>query len=468
VTSDPRRQLAYWHTLVRSLGTEDQAGALDGVLGEVVDTLNVPRLILDERASVDQVVRQDPKRLGPLARLPDPDEAPAAPDDALVRELLVLKAIRNVFSAGTGETVTAEEYTRWQQDVRTLEIAFGVAPGELLGGRGAGGGTGRGTGTGGGPATGHSEVEAALREIGRGRGLLATPEIKAGLQGLEKRLIDKMALPELLKDPKLAARLTPSMALTEQLLRSKDLLEGPALGQAKKLIRRFVDELADVLAREVASASKGPVDRSVPPKRTFRNLDLKRTLWANLTHWDPQSGRLMVDRFYFRHRTKKVDKTRLIVVVDQSGSMVPAMVNCTILASIFAGLPKVDAFLVAYDTRAVDLTPWVSDPFEVLLRTKLGGGTDGTCALPHVVGHITDPRNTVVAWISDFYDNRALMPAFTALVRSGVRFIPVGSVSTSGYFSVDAWFRQELAALGTPVLSGSLKSLVRELKAALP
>jgi uncharacterized protein with von Willebrand factor type A (vWA) domain len=191
-------------------------------------------------------------------------------------------------------------------------------------------------------------------------------------------------------------------------------------------------------------------------------------LWSNLTNYDPKTGRLMVDRFYFRHRAKKLNKTRLIVVVDQSGSMVPAMVNCTILASIFAGLPKIDANLIAYDTRAVDLSPWVSDPFEVLLRTTLGGGTDGTCALPHLLGYVSDPRNTVVAWISDFYDNRALMPAFTALVRSGVRFIPVGSVSTSGYFAVDAWFRQELAALGTPVLSGSLRSLVRELKAALP
>ena len=148
--------------------------------------------------------------------------------------------------------------------------------------------------------------------------------------------------------------------------------------------------------------------------------------------------------------------------------MVPAMVNCTILTSIFAGLPKVDAHLVAYDTNALDLSPWVADPFEVLLKTRLGGGTDGTCAMPIVLGKIDDPRNTVVVWISDFYDNRRLMPMFTSLVRSGVSFIPVGSVSSSGYFSVDDWFRSELKALGNPILSGSLKTLVKELKAALP
>ena len=52
--------------------------------------------------------------------------------------------------------------------------------------------------------------------------------------------------------------------------------------------------------------------------------------------------------------------------------------------------------------------------------------------------------------------------------QSGVTFIPVGSVSTSGYFSVDSWFRKELKQLGTPILSGSLKTLIRELKSALP
>ncbi len=457
--SDTRRQLVYWHSLLRALGTEEQAPSLDAALGGVVDDLGVPKLILDERSSVDQVIRQDPARLGPLASLPGEDVQEPA-DDALIRAMLVLKAVRNVFTAGGGETVTAEEYTRWQNDVRALEGAMGLAPGALLGGRG--------TGTGAGPATTHAEVEAAMAEIGRGRGLLAEGEIRAGLQGMEKKLIDKMALPDLLKDPKLAARLTPSMALTEQLLRSKDLLDGPALGQAKKLIRRFVDELAEVLLREVAAASRGPIDRSVPPRRSFRNLDLKRTIWTNLPNWDAKNGRLMVDRLTYRHRVTKSEKTRLIVVVDQSGSMVPAMVNCTILASIFAGLPKIEASLIAYDTRALDLSPWVHDPFEVLLRTQLGGGTDGTCALPFVMPYITNPKTTVVVWISDFYDNRALMPAFTAMVRSGLRFIPVGSVSTSGYFSVDSWFRDELKALGTPVLSGSLRTLVRELKAALP
>ena len=107
---------------------------------------------------------------------------------------------------------------------------------------------------------------------------MSEPEIQAGLQGIEKRLIDRMHLREVLKDAKLAAKLTPSMALTEQLLRDKDNLSGPALRHAKALIKRFVDELGDVLAREVMSSATGEIDRSSAAEaRMFRNLDLKRT-----------------------------------------------------------------------------------------------------------------------------------------------------------------------------------------------
>ncbi|MDH5676546.1 MAG: hypothetical protein OEZ06_30790 [Myxococcales bacterium] len=108
------------------------------------------------------------------------------------------------------------------------------------------------------------------------------------------------------------------------------------------------------------------------------------------------------------------------------------------------------------------------DPLEVLLRTQLGGGTDGMCVALYVQDSIVDPENTVVAWISDFYDNRDLLPWFQAIKQSGVSFVPVGSVSSSGYFSVDGWFRAELKAMGTPVLSGSLKTVIRELRAVLP
>ncbi|OSP40950.1 VWA containing CoxE family protein, partial [Streptomyces sp. 13-12-16] len=333
----------------------------------------------------------------------------------------------------------------------------GCRPGELRGGGNrAGGGQGAGpTGTGfGGPAPDLSRL---------------IPGIGPELGSIEAGLVKRMHLREVLADPALASRLTPSMSLIEQLLRDKNNLSGVALANAKALIRRYVDEVTEVLRTQVEKATVGELDRSVPPKRVYRNLDLDRTIWKNLTNWDPEEERLYVDRLYYRHTSRKTTPQRLIVVVDQSGSMVDSMVNCTILASIFAGLPKVDVHLIAYDTQALDLTPWAHDPFETLLRTKLGGGTDGTVAMALAQPKIAEPRNTVVVWISDFYEWRTdeLFESMAAVHRSGAKFIPVGSVTSSGRGSVNPWFREKFKDLGTPVISGHIKKLVHELKTFL-
>jgi hypothetical protein len=157
---------------------------------------------------------------------------------------------------------------------------------------------------------------------------------------------------------------------------------------------------------------------------------------------------------------------QLIVVVDQSGSMLDSMVNCAILASIFAGLPRVEAHLIAYDTRMIDLTEYVHDPFEVLLRTNLGGGNDWRVAMEPVKAKIREPRHTAVVWISDFYEIyvEQLMAECKALKESGVHFMPVGSVTSTGYFSVNQWFKQQFKEMGTPVISGSVSKLIKEIK----
>ncbi|MGW0507175.1 VWA domain-containing protein [Micromonospora sp. NPDC003241] len=453
-----RRQVLYWRLLGRIFDPDEQP-TLESASMAVVEDLGLPAALLDPSVSVDTVVQRFPEVADELRGLlaetgPNPEteanpdaeagteaevasaevasaDGPHQPGEAEVRRAaLVSKVLLNVFATGAG-SVTAGQLARWQADAGWFEQALGTAPGEL-------------------------------RRQGTGLG--------ATLAGIEGDLVRRMRLREVLADPTLARQLTPSMSLIEQLLRDKSNLSGVALANAKALIRRFVDEVAEVLRTQVEQTSVGSIDRSVPPKRVYRNLDLDRTIWQNLTNWSPEDERLYVDRLYYRQTARKTTPSRLIVVVDQSGSMVDSMVNCTILASIFAGLPKVDVHLIAYDTRALDLTPWVHDPFEVLLRTNLGGGNDGPVAMAMARPKIVEPKNTVMVWISDFYEFGRSQPLFDgieAVHRSGVRFIPVGSVSSSGQQSVNPWFRQRLKDLGTPVVSGHIRKLVFELKSFL-
>lgn len=449
---DNRRQVLYWRLLARLFDSEEQA-ALESASVAVVEDIGLPSALLDPNVAVDSVVQRHPELAAEFDGLMAPEAEDSRDKAAEVRRAaLVSKVLLNVF-APAPPTVTAEQLSRWQADAGWLERALGCRPGELRGGRRGGAPTGLG-GTGGGGAP---DLSTLLPAIG--------PE----LGGIEADLVKRMHLREVLADPALAAKLSPSMSLIEQLLRDKDNLSGVALANAKSLIRRYVDEIAEVLRTQVEKASTGKVDRSVPPKRVFRNLDLDRTIWKNLTNWSPDEERLYVDRLYYKQTAKKTTPQRLIAVVDQSGSMVDSMVNCAVLASIFAGLPKVDVHLIAYDTQALDLTPWVHDPFETLLRTNLGGGNDGMVAMALTQPKIAEPANTVVVWISDFYETRVeqLFESMAAIHRSGAKFIPVGSVTSAGRGSVNPWFRERFKDLGTPVISGHITKLVHELKTFL-
>lgn len=438
-----RRQVLYWRLLAQ-LFDPDERPTLEAASVAVVDDIGLPAALLDPGTSVDTVVQRFPHLEsafdGLLSDLTD-EQPGAEPADGYDRDAevrraaLVSKLLLNVLATGTGE-VTAGQLARWQSDAGWLERACGCRPGELRG-----------------STPGHRQDSAH--------------RLGPVLAGIEGDLVRRMRLREVLADDRLAGQLPPSMSLIEQLLRDKSNLDGAALANAKILIRRYVNEVAEVLRTQVAQASAGQIDRSIPPRRTYANLDLDRTIWKNLPNWNPEDEKLYVDRLFYRRTAKRITPARLIVVVDQSGSMVDSMVNCTILASIFAGLPKVDVHLIAYDTRALDLTAWVHDPFEVLLRTTLGGGNDGPVAMAMARPKIADSRNTVLVWISDFYEfdrSQALYEQIEAVHRSGVRFIPVGSVNSSGSQSVNPWFRQRLKDLGTPVISGHIRKLVTELK----
>jgi hypothetical protein len=517
------RQILYWRLISSVFELNDKHPGFNRMAGDIAKDLAMPDLILDPGVAIDTLLQRFPDLRPafeaelPIQRTPEDDEdasagdgeeaneasgeetadasgqtsgqtsgeesadasagasagesgaskeagaasaTATAADDAigpgpdgkarLKRALVYSKLLLNAFGPNTQKkSISATDYAQWTKDLGWLEQSFGYGPGALRG-RARGGGGGAGTGPGGGGGRPVSEEE-----------------LRAGFSAMEGDLIKRMALREVLKDSELARKLTPSMPLVEQLLRDKANLSGEALANAKMLIRAYVDQLAEVLKLKVEQAAKGKIDRSVPPKRIFRNLDLKRTVWKNLTNYNTAEKRLYVDRLFYRRTSTKKQPTRLIVVVDQSGSMVDAMVQSTILASIFTGLPNVDVHLVAFDTRVIDLTPWVRDPFEVLLRTDLGGGTLIHQALVEASQKIVEPKNTAMVLISDFYEggsDQVLLDYIIGLKGSGVHFIPVGALTSSGYFSVSEFFRTRLKELGMPILSGAVTKLIQELR----
>jgi Mg-chelatase subunit ChlD len=249
---------------------------------------------------------------------------------------------------------------------------------------------------------------------------------------LERELIQRRGIRDLLEQPKLLEKIEPNVELVKVILTHKDLLTPQTRVLARKIIDKVVQELREKMKVQVESAITGALRRDRhSPRRVFRNLDLKTTLRRNLKHYDGESGKLLVNDLFFFAAERKRRPWHVIVTVDQSGSMLESAIFSAVMASIFAELPAVRTSLVLFDTNVVDLSEQVGAPVDVLLRVQLGGGTDITRALQYSQSLVRVPARTIVVLISDFYegrDERDLVKQVRTLVESGVRMVGLGAL----------------------------------------
>src|SRR5919202_443377 len=222
------------------------------------------------------------------------------------------------------------------------------------------------------------------RSAGASRSWSASCSTRPAKEVLERELVHRRGVAELLERPDLLERLEPNVELVKTLLTHKDLLNPQTRVLARKVIDKVVQELRDKLKVQVQSALTGALRRDRhSPRRVYRNLDLPTTLRRNLKNYDADSGKLLVDRLFFFAAERKNRPWHVIVTVDQSGSMLDSAIFSAVMASIFAELPSLRTSLVLFDTEVVDLSGQVGQPVDVLLSVQLGGGTDITRALQY-------------------------------------------------------------------------------------
>lgn len=285
-------------------------------------------------------------------------------------------------------------------------------------------------------------VRRGEREGGRGPSTLSVPEWleqihtlfpKETIERLEQDAVERYAIEEIVTNEEVLERVEPNEALLRAVLRTKHLMNPEILALARKLVTRVVQQLLERFQREVRTAFSGSLDRRrSSPQKVARNLDFRRTLRRNLRHYDAEKKQVVLQTPYFFARTKRhSERWQVIVVVDQSGSMLDSTIHAAVTAACFWGLPGIKCHLVAFDNRVVDLTSDVTDPVELLMKVQLGGGTDIANAVRYGSQLVENPRRTIFVLITDFYeggDRYALVRQVGELCRSGVTFLGLAAL----------------------------------------
>jgi Mg-chelatase subunit ChlD len=275
------------------------------------------------------------------------------------------------------------------------------------------------------------------------------------IERLERDAVEKYQIDEIVTDPAVLERVEPNPTLLRAVLRTKHLMNPEVLRLARRIVEQVVRELTERLATEVRQAFWGTRARRPSRFRRASTFDVQRTLRANLRYYRPEDRKVYVETPLFVSRTRRhLDRWQVILLVDQSGSMVGSVIHAAVTAACLWGLPGVRTHLVAFDTQVVDLTADVDDPVELLLKVQLGGGTDIARALAYGAQLVEQPRRAIVVLVSDLFeggDEWALVHLGRTLVEQGSHLLVLAALDEQADPAFHLELGQRLADVGAHV-----------------
>ncbi|QEI05532.1 VWA domain-containing protein [Pigmentiphaga aceris] len=303
------------------------------------------------------------------------------------------------------------------------------------------------------------------RQGGREGSRLSTPDWineihrlfpKETIERLERDAIERFAIDDVVTNPDVLKRAEPNETLLRAVLRTKHLMSPDILQLARQLVAEVVRKLMEKLAKDMAVAFSGTLDRRRHTRlRSARNLDLRRTLRDNLRNYDPVNKRVTVERVHFFARSQRhLRPWQVILLVDQSGSMVSSVIHASVTAACLWNLPGIRTHLVAFDTQVVDLTKDVEDPCELLMKVQLGGGTDIQQAVGYGASLVETPERAIVVLISDFYEGASeqmLVQRVRALTSQRSLVLGLAALDADANPAYDRDMANRLVAAGAEV-----------------
>ncbi|ESQ82780.1 VWA domain-containing protein [Asticcacaulis benevestitus] len=275
------------------------------------------------------------------------------------------------------------------------------------------------------------------------------------LETVQAHAIDRLGMSELLRDPALLGALEPNRDLLKALISFKGRANPQVQDKIREIARKVVEEILQRLRPRVLQALSGHVNRSRrSPRKSMQNFDWRATIRDNLKNYDTTRGVIVADRLRFFARSERRMPWRIILCVDQSGSMLDSTLFAAVMAAILTGLPSLDVKLVVFDTSVVDLSAEAHDPVSVLMSVQLGGGTDICRAVTYCEQLVEQPTRTVFVLLSDFCEGGPVSPLLAAVRRlnaARVKLIGLAALGEGATPEYDRATAERLQAAGMQV-----------------
>jgi Mg-chelatase subunit ChlD len=279
---------------------------------------------------------------------------------------------------------------------------------------------------------------------------------KETVERLERDAVEKYQIHEVVTNAEVLKRIEPNETLLRAVLLTKHLMSPEVLALARELVAKVIRKLMEKLARKVRQSFHGTRTRRRSRIHIAKNFDAKATLKKNLGTYSPKEKKLLYIREpLFISRTRRhMERWQIILLVDESGSMMSSVIHSAVTAACLWGLPGTKTHLCIFDTDVVDLTDRITDPVEVLMKVQLGGGTDIGKAVAYAQGLVESPRRTIVVLITDFFEGASgsvLVSRVKSLCDQGCTVLGLAALDDQANPSYDKDMARNLVNVGAHV-----------------
>ena len=275
---------------------------------------------------------------------------------------------------------------------------------------------------------------------------------------IQKDAISRKGLDELLYEPELIKELEPDLSLLAVLLSLKDQVPESSKEAVREIVRKVVEKIKENLEDDIRKAVIGAINRLEESKSPqLKNLNWKKTVEKNLKNWSSELKTVIPEKVYFHSSSHKRNNWTVLINLDQSGSMADSVIYGTVMGSIFASLPALETKVIAFDTSVVDLTEHIgTDPVDMLMGVRLGGGTNINYAVQYTSQYIHTPARTFYILISDLFeggDEQKMLSKVNDLIESGVRVLVLLSLSDNGTPFYNQSLAKKITEIGATCLA---------------